>query len=86
MTQKYTSFNDLAIVTAGRNDYRIRLWGMTKSEAVSRMKNADLSEKSRQLLLRKKLLIILMTKNTPETMALQQRHREEKQIKSQTNI
>lgn len=44
------SFSD---VTAGRNDYKIHYWGMTKSEAVNRMKNVkieDNSEKKHQKL------------------------------------
>ena len=32
MTHKSMSFDDVAIVTAGRNYYRILFWGMTKSE------------------------------------------------------
>ena len=42
------SFNDVAIVTNGRNNYRIQLWFMTKSEAVNTIKNADLNEKHGQ--------------------------------------
>ena len=39
------SFN-IVIVTVGRNYHRIHFWSMTKSEAVKRMKNADLSKKT----------------------------------------
>ena len=49
MTQKYMSFNDVLIVTAGRNDYRINFWGIAKCAAVNRTESADLSEKSNQL-------------------------------------
>ena len=38
------TFNDVAIVTFEEND-----WFLTKSEAVDRMKNADLSENSGQI-------------------------------------
>ena len=43
ITQKYLRLNDAAIVTVGRSDYRVHFWSMTESEAVKRMKNADLS-------------------------------------------
>ena len=49
MTQKSTSFNDSAIATIGRNNYRINFWFMTKSEAMDSMKNTDLKEKIREL-------------------------------------
>ena len=45
MTQTSMSFHDVAIFTVGENDYRIYFWSMTKSEAVDRIKNADLGEK-----------------------------------------
>ena len=34
MTQKYMSFNDVAIVNIRRNDYMIDFWSINKSEAV----------------------------------------------------
>ena len=40
------SFNDFVILTVGKNDYRIYFGGMTQSEVVNRIKNADLSEKT----------------------------------------
>ena len=43
MIYKSVSFNDVALVASGRNDYRINFWFMTKKEAVDRMENADLS-------------------------------------------
>ena len=43
------SLDDAAIVTVKGHNYRINLWVMTKSEAVDRMKDVDLSEKSGQL-------------------------------------
>ena len=49
MTQKSLCFDDFAIVTVGRNDYRINSWFMTKSEAVHRVKSVDLSKKTGQL-------------------------------------
>ena len=45
MTQVSMSFDNVAIVTVGGNDYRIKSWFMNKSEAVNRMKNSDLYEK-----------------------------------------
>ena len=49
MTQKSWSFNDVATVTIRENDYWIHFWFMTKSEAMDRMKKADLSKKSGQI-------------------------------------
>ena len=43
MTQKSMSFNDVAIFTVRRNNYRIHFWGVAKSKAGNRMKNVDLS-------------------------------------------
>ena len=43
------SLKNIAVVTVGRNIYRIDFWSMTKSEVLNRMKNANLSEKSGQL-------------------------------------
>lgn len=43
------SFNDVPIVTVGRNDYIINFLGMAKGVGVNRMESADLSEKRRQL-------------------------------------
>ena len=37
MTQKSISLDDFAIMTIGKNDYRVNFWFMTKSEAVNRM-------------------------------------------------
>ena len=49
MTKKSISFNDVLVVATGGNDYRNHFWVMSKSEAVDRMKNVDLSEKGGQL-------------------------------------
>ena len=49
MTQKSMNFNDAAIVTVERNCFRILYWCKMKGEAAKRMKNSDLSEKSKQL-------------------------------------
>lgn len=49
MTQKSMSFKDITIVTVEKIDYRINIWGLTENEAVNRTKNANLSEKSKQL-------------------------------------
>ena len=40
------SFNDVAIVSAKGNDYRIHLWYMSKDEVINLLKGADLTEKS----------------------------------------
>ena len=56
MTQKSTSFNDFVIVTVKGNDYRPNFWFTTKSDVADRLKNADLSEKSRLLRLWKKIV------------------------------
>ena len=45
MTQILRSFDDFAVVTVLRNNYRINFWFMSKDEAVSRMNNAILNEK-----------------------------------------
>ena len=49
MTQKLMSLNDVVIATVGRNDQRIHIWSMAKSQAVNKMKITDRSDKSRQL-------------------------------------
>ena len=49
MTQKLMSLNDVVIVTVGRNDQRIHIWSMAKSQVVNKMKITDRSDKSRQL-------------------------------------
>ena len=38
-------FNGNTIVTVKRHSYRINFWFMAENEVVTRMKNADLSEK-----------------------------------------
>ena len=43
------SFDEFAIVTIGTSDYIINFWFMTKSTAVDRMENTDLSEEKRKL-------------------------------------
>ena len=43
------SFDDFAIATVRGNDYRINFWFRSKDEAVNRIRNADLREKSGQL-------------------------------------
>lgn len=79
------SFNDVPIVTVGRNDYIINFLGMAKGVGVNRMESADLSEKRRQLWLWRKLLFIVISNNTGETMTRQQRYRK-KQRKNPENI
>lgn len=43
------SFTAVAVVTVKENNCRIYFWGISKNEAMNRMKNANLSEKSGQL-------------------------------------
>ena len=49
MTQKSITFDGFAIVAIVKNVSEINFWFMTKSEAVNRMKSADLIEQSGQL-------------------------------------
>ena len=56
MTRKSMSFMYVAIVTVKIIDYRIHFWGIFKSEAMHRMKNADLSKKADNSDYEKKLL------------------------------
>ena len=41
--------NNITIVTVKGNDYEISFWNLSKTEAVSRMNNANLNEISEQL-------------------------------------
>ena len=54
------SFNDFVIVTVKGNYYRTNFWFTTKSEAVDRLENADLGEKSRLLRLWEKNNCLLL--------------------------
>ena len=47
MTQKSMTFNDFVNVTI-RENKRIHLWFIAKSEAVDRMKNVNFSEEKKQ--------------------------------------
>ena len=47
--QKAINFNDLAIVSIKRSDYRIHFWYISKDNAINIMKNSNLSEKSGSL-------------------------------------
>ena len=38
------NFNDVAIVSVKRSDYRIHFWQMGKDDAINIMNNSDLSE------------------------------------------
>ena len=44
--QKAINFNDLAIVSIKRSDYRIHFWYISEDNAINIMKNSNLSEKS----------------------------------------
>ena len=48
VTQRLMSLNDVVMVTVGRNDSGIHIWIMAKSQAVTKMKITDRSDKSRQ--------------------------------------
>ena len=39
------NFNDVAVASVGRSDYRVRFWYISKDDAISLMNNSDLSEK-----------------------------------------
>ena len=43
--QKAKTFNDVAIVSVKRNDYRIYFWYISKDDAINIMKNSNLNEK-----------------------------------------
>ena len=43
------NFNDVAIVSIKRNDYRIHFWSMSKDDKIDIMKNSNLNEKTRSL-------------------------------------
>ena len=81
------SFDVVVIFTVERNDFRIHLCGITKSEVVSRVKNADFSEKKMDnfdydydyyLVIKKKKIIIVMPNNALETMTKLNRFYEKK--------
>ena len=47
--QKAMNFNDVAIVSVKRSDYRTHFWYMSKNNAIIIMKNSNLNEKSGSL-------------------------------------
>ena len=49
LVQKAINFNDVAIVSAKRSDYRTHFWYMSKNDAIIIMKNSNLNEKSGSL-------------------------------------
>ena len=53
ITQNSITFDDAAIVNVKGHVYRISFWLMNKNEAVHRVKNADLSEKSGTMIIKK---------------------------------
>ena len=66
------NFYDIAIFTAGENNYRINSWFVTKSKAVDRIKNAKLNENNGPEWLGRKI------KNYQRLWQNQKRHRERK--------
>ena len=49
LMQKPTNFNDAAIVSIKRNDYRIHFWYISKNDAIKLMNNSSLNEKTESL-------------------------------------
>ena len=47
LMQRAMNFNDDAIVSVKGSDYRIHFWYMSKNDAINKMKNSNLNEKSR---------------------------------------
>ena len=43
--QRAMSFNDIAIVSVNRSDYRIHFWYMSKDNAINIMNNSNLNKK-----------------------------------------
>ena len=46
LMQKAINFNYVAIVSIKGNDYRIHFWYMSKDDAISKMNNSNLNEKT----------------------------------------
>ena len=49
LVQKAVSFNDLAVASVKRNYHRIHFCNINKDEAINKMNNTNLKEKSRLL-------------------------------------
>ena len=49
LMQRAMTFNDVAIVSIKRNDYRTYFWYMSKDDAINIMKNSNLNEKTESL-------------------------------------
>ena len=49
LMQKAINFNDVAVVSITRSDYRIHFWFMSKNDAINTMKISNLNEKSGSL-------------------------------------
>ena len=46
LMQKAASFDDVAIASIKGNDYRIHFWYMSKNDAISKINNSNLNEKT----------------------------------------
>ena len=46
LMRKAMNFNDVAIVSIKRNDYRIHFWYISKDEAITIIHNSNLNEKA----------------------------------------
>ena len=49
LMQKAMNFNDVAVVSVERSDYKSHVWYMSKYDAVNIMNNSSLNEKIRKL-------------------------------------
>ena len=49
LMQKDMNFNDVAIVSVKRNDYKIHFWYMSKDDAISIMHNSSLNKRTGSL-------------------------------------
>ena len=47
--RKAVSFNEVAIASVKGNNYRIRILHISKDDAINKLRNANLTEKSRNL-------------------------------------
>lgn len=72
------SFDDFAIATAGKNNYRNLILGMNKSKTMNRIKNVDLKWQNRQFWLWIKNVVV-MPDNFSETMNRQRRYQKQRE-------
>ena len=46
LMEKAMNFNNVAIVSLKRNDYRVHFWYMSKNDAIALMTNSNLKDKN----------------------------------------